>query len=744
MKLKGIPVIEQHVEKIVVGVVGAVFVGVLGMQFAFQPNQVKVGNNAPLPPDRVLEPVVEEARRVEAMVATESPRMPEMNRAPMLDGFRQSLAQGVAPAPRIAALGRGLPFGERIDVGSGDARFADISIPAPGAPVAASFWTTIDPLEVALVPEIATVLPSQQPFDKGVVSVQTTFSGEALRQALDTDPDGDGPLQPVRRAWREEMEILAVRLQRQEQALDGTWSEPVDVAPMPGRPNMVSDYIEIVDSPATVGDGLAEARALHEEIVRPAFYRTMSGAPEWVEPMAAKSGEGEGAAAGSSSKDIDRKVRRIRDLRRELEQLRRQSEQDQQRRADPGDPRQPGSEGGRGRSGGGSSGGGQRDSDRNREATQEERRRQQFEARLQAREDELERLTDELEKAGFGPDGKALSGAARPDAAASSAAESDFKPLLEDPAVKLIAHDVAANPGRVLRYRAQVVVNNPFFGQGPSLKPDQQSLAESPVIAGAWSEWSAPVELPAAEYFFVTNATGADQIRGPRATVELFKFYYGYPRRAVLSSAEPGDLLMDEAKLPPDLVIFDLEKLKNLNPEDAQNPGAPAPGDAPRDSRDPRDSRSPRDGRRGEPGTEGDVRRGQPGDAGTPGAGEAGATNEALKELGTPAPSTISVGLDAVLLDVVPAPAGSASGARSMLVYLRDPQGRIVVRDPAGDRTSELYKRLAAAAELGARQGAPAPAPVEPERPRPTLPPRERPEPRAPRGNPGGGGGGGG
>ena len=81
MKLKGINPIEQHVEKLVLGVVALVLLAVLVIQFALPPQGVSVGSASDIPPEDALDPVADEAR--EAMrKPTNSPpeRLPKRTR----------------------------------------------------------------------------------------------------------------------------------------------------------------------------------------------------------------------------------------------------------------------------------------------------------------------------------------------------------------------------------------------------------------------------------------------------------------------------------------------------------------------------------------------------------------------------------------------------------------------------------------------------------------------------------------
>ena len=63
--------------------------------------------------------------------------------------------------------------------------------------IGAAHAATSHPLERVWHSDLATILPAQQPFDKVGVSVEATFNGVALVDALAADPDGNGPIQPL-------------------------------------------------------------------------------------------------------------------------------------------------------------------------------------------------------------------------------------------------------------------------------------------------------------------------------------------------------------------------------------------------------------------------------------------------------------------------------------------------------------------------------------------------------------------
>lgn len=80
------------------------------------------------------------------------------------------------------------------------------------------------------------------------------------------------------------------------------------------------------------------------------------------------------------------------------------------------------------------------------------------------------------------------------------------------------------------------------------------------MFCGNWSTWTGDVPVDAQENFFITSASPTTALGGPRATVEMYKFYYGYPRRASVN-LQPGDVLAGTARLPEGLLVFDIKKL---------------------------------------------------------------------------------------------------------------------------------------------------------------------------------------
>src|SRR5207302_241201 len=127
-------------------------------------------------------------------------------------------------------------------------------------------------------------------------SVEAVFSGAALREALQKDPDGNGPIQPMPRSWWVDsiggqdvnlVEIVAVDVERETLRLpDGsTPTSPVvaKVPALPGRPSMRAEWEQSVHSLGDTPGMVDTVRQSAEDVQRPKYYDTIAG-PEWKEP----------------------------------------------------------------------------------------------------------------------------------------------------------------------------------------------------------------------------------------------------------------------------------------------------------------------------------------------------------------------------------------------------------------------------------------------------------------------------
>jgi hypothetical protein len=365
------------------------------------------------------------------------------------------------------------------------------------------------------IPELADVLPERQPFDKAVVTLETSYDGTALRAALLGEEDGaTRPMPP--NWWRGTMAVFGVEAERQALGADGTWSEPEPVARMPGTLDMGAEA-ERVRGFADLAKLVATASSRGAEIQRPAYYPVIAG-PAWITPS-----ERERAA--------------------EVELNRSEAERELLRRAEVVEERTLLEEEI-----------GEEPDESERVAYRQWQRARANIDRLDAR---IEQIDERLVALGVDPE-EGLPDTPTHD---PEAFEPETTSLLETSELVLWTNDMEAVPGTTYRYRLRVLLSNPAYGRGEALEVDQRDMAAEPLMPSEWSEWTEPVALAPETQFFITGAAAGEPLdANARATAELFRFYYGYWRRGSVT-LEPGDVLAKEVQLPDAemLPIFDLE-----------------------------------------------------------------------------------------------------------------------------------------------------------------------------------------
>lgn len=532
MKLKGIHPLEQHVEKLVLGVFVVAALGMIAFQF-LRDSSVKV-NNKQTPIASAYEEAIREAERLQGRIRSTDlpPNLPEVA-DDVASSLRNRLAEPVAPRGPLAStlgfLSAGLD-GEIVDGTDEAAEYAALVPPAPLNPVARSFAGALDPVVVAANPELRPFVPAEQPYDIRAVSVQATFPASELVRWLDTDHDGDGPQVAYPKfLWINRLAAIDVQLERQELLSSGEYSDAVAVPPTPGLQQVAREALAAgVPAPAAFRSIVASAREQRDSIVRPAFLPMIAGEP-WMPPAAQPVAIANPGQAGDPT-ELARLRTILSDKQRDLEQVETELAKPQGGPAPGGDRKStraqsvnPG--------GGGSS-------NRDRGPTPEERRREA----LTQRRDRLEADIRQIEQTIADMGGAApVAQGPGPDLMATASPTLDSG---ED--VPFWAHDLTAEPGTTYRYRVRLVISNPLFG-------DRNFPDASPVLEGEFSEWSAPIEVAPQTMVFFTSAQGGigDQ-GGPQnvgASAEVYHFFYGYWRRANVRLS-PGDAIAAEVTAP--------------------------------------------------------------------------------------------------------------------------------------------------------------------------------------------------
>ncbi|RMH29139.1 MAG: hypothetical protein D6693_02450 [Planctomycetota bacterium] len=547
MKRSGIPFIEVIADKLFLGLFLVVLLGVIAMQFLGSGVTVRAGNTD-MRPDRAYEEVARLAQTKRAQldsatvpeeIPTEPPRV--VDRLASAIGSR-----GPDPGPS-------LPLGPVVAIAGGagvtDApglealRLRPPDLPAPGAPVGQATGVTLDPFELQRVPALrAAVLgdPSDQPLDAFLVSVQAEFDAAALRDALDRDPDGAGPMNAIpTRWWRNRLEILDVRVERREILADGDRGPSTLLPPAPGTatvrdllgqdltPAALNRLVERVGQPASAA-----------QIRQPRFYRAIAGEP-WRPPLDAQPGSGDPRADR-----LEQILSQIEDLQRELDRLQEQALVPGAHAPAVAQVSRPGGGGGRSRP----APPGRDDRARTGRETRIEALQTQI-TELRAQADQIEQ---ELIDAGLDP----RTGRPALGEAAARAVES----LRDAESISVWTHDASIRPGARYEYRVSLVLPNPLFGYDESLDEGSRAYAEAPTITTPASPWSAPVLAPARSYIFVENASvpqPGSAIGDAGATVTRYRFFYGYWREA-RTRVRVGDVIAPAIELPAPLPVWDV------------------------------------------------------------------------------------------------------------------------------------------------------------------------------------------
>lgn len=551
MKTKGITIWEQHAEKIVLSVAGAVCLVLVARQFIGEPNAVTMPGGVTVAPNKIDGLLAEEAERLLSRLDEAAPseiELPDPESAYQV--LVTALTDGVSPQLRLglAELGLG-PTAEWIGP-SGAIKFA---VPRIRPPYQLVVKTITDALEDGVIeehPELETLFDDpDEPRDINFATVFARFSLADLRRQFAAEGSDE---EAIPASWYRDRadNIVDVIIQRQE-FLDGEWSEPVALTQIPGRHTFRKELAGEIDAGlrdqilARLGEP-----AIRLDIIQPEFYPTRN--EEWVLP--------------TLEQDLDQEIAEVDDrgarLRRELTELKKSRERalkkiehfggsytkdppEEEDVPPPPPPRRGGGRGGPpgGRGFGGFGAGGDEAGKRDHSGGY---------GSAGSNKKAIENLKKKIKKL----DGKIAAAQRRlRELIGDDGAESDDEALLADegPALAgeeeiwLWGHDLYVEPGKTYRYAASVKIYNPFFGKKRSLVDEQQEMAESFSLESAASEWSEPLRVnPPIRVFIIAAKPAGQGIAGMpgswRVTAEVHRFYDG--RQWVETfSVHPGDFV---------------------------------------------------------------------------------------------------------------------------------------------------------------------------------------------------------
>jgi len=570
--MKGISFVEQHVEKIVVGIAGAILLLVIATEL-MSSRSVPAGS-ATLTPGNVSEILDTKARSVEAKLndGRVHAELGQERVQKVADEFTARLASSVspkAPLPRVApSLAGALLESETL----ADTRYRMPTIPplsinpsvaqTSDAILAETFTHPENAGLAAMFPDHAasTAIDITFTTPSAFLDVKRTLE-ELRRSATDKKPPEAAPPS----SWYQEaVYVVDVVFEREELLPTGAWGNRQRVAPLPDRLSFRSRIPRAdLELRNEVFSKLSRP-PLQYEILQPAFYPTKNEALFSEERLTAAA-----TAQGGESREINRLRQRIADRGRQLS-----TTEEAIKNAggplddDPKAPPRGGSGGARGGdgSGGGTGGGAGGGGDGSRRGgggppigggggglggggggpmggtgggaggggtgdAQKDTLRRRLTRKAKELKEEIARLSTELEA-------KAPSGRKPTDSVEEARTLPDLAGLER---VMVWAHDLSVKPQVSYRYRAFVEVFNPFFGRKSQLVADQAPYAASLVLRSEPSEWSQPVQVTPSSTFFVTNATTEGGALGlGTAEIEVFRLVEGVRRRQQFT-VQPGD-----------------------------------------------------------------------------------------------------------------------------------------------------------------------------------------------------------
>ena len=520
MKTKGIPIWEQYLEHIVLGVAFLVLIGFTAMQFIGAPNAAEVpgvGKVGPAEIDGLLE---DKAQEVASSISDPPIDLPQP--APVLANFQEMKAASISNSkslayvwePRISPVA-----GEVAMVGSG--AFVVPSIGAPFDVIGKQYFDTLTEEIVSEFPDLRKSLPEAAPYDISWITAAAKFNAQdILKQWSAGGPNGEVALPP--RWYDNTVYFVDVRIEREE-LVGGKWVQSTMLEPIPGQLSYRADMQSRVD--AAMRDQIlsdVSTPAGKNSLLRPEFYAGAASA--WAPP-----GQIEQAILAAGNEDpaiVDLKTKLARD-RKELDRVKKRFEElgcpaeappkkDEPKRPGSGSSAPPPTPGG---GEGAGSGGGRQIGTTKPPPTEENNERQcrGLRARLKTLTEQVTRVEEQLAKL-------------QAEAPAVAEVVEEVEQLDE---IAIWGHDINIRPGNVYRYRFVVEIYNPLFLRANDLLPAQKQLAEQFAIASAASDWSAPITAEPPLRLFVTNARPAEQstalgqLPSGSAVAEVYRFRDG-------------------------------------------------------------------------------------------------------------------------------------------------------------------------------------------------------------------------
>ncbi len=550
MANKNLSTIEQNCEKILVAVAGLGFAGVLVWQLVFARTAISTGSKT----QSISQGAEEVAKQREILnrkldSGTLEFELPVAKGESDHAAFEKLLGQDVSPALAVGsnqpALGGLLAKGEvQGEEWFHEPRFAALQMSGVVVTTDALTQDAIGEEELKSAPELAARFPKGAPLDITWATPFATIDLAAMRaELIKSDRTALPARSPIPADWfKSTLFVVDVSFERQTKKADGSWSDPVVVAPVPGQENWRTDILTgDANLRETVFENLKDYSA-QMAVLQPDFLATKGA--HFVSPTA---NDATAAGAPPEPAAVDKpKVAEERNLesqRRAIERMIAQLEKaggplDAKDAAGPGggggfggptggggQGGDSGGGGGLGGGGGGLGGGGGMKGRNTGAAAADDEASRNLRVRLTKNLRRAEKALAQ-DEAAFAKKYPAQDVGAKPKQVVDKV---DFSEL---ESVVSWAHDLDVDPGSTYRYRTTAKIFNPFFSRKLGLVKEQQNLAETFCTSSVTSPWGNEVEIPFEVRFFVLRAVGKEgEKSGRRATIELYRYIDGELRR---------------------------------------------------------------------------------------------------------------------------------------------------------------------------------------------------------------------
>jgi hypothetical protein len=526
MKTKGIPLWEQHIQHIVLGVAVLAGIAFTVMQFIGNPNAVEIGKGAgkrTVGPGEIDEILVAQANELLVGLAPDAPPPVEIpDSDPMLAGFSTDLTDSISAESSIFWPEH--PWDPPVaEIAPSDFMYAIPQVPAPYATMCVQEHASIPQDLIDTHEQLQALLPTQ-PYDLTWTTPAAVFSLRDTLAEFRARGDGEDTLAIPASWYPAPVAIIDVVVEREE-LVDDQWTNRIVLDPISGqrhfRKELALDDLNAGDRDYIL-DQLQDS-SIQKQVVQPPFFEVVNN--NWAPPDPFEPDEEDFEADPNAAKIAAAKRRHTRLVtdRAELQEkvdneCRGVGEGDDRDRGGNDDDDKGG--GGRGAPGGSGMGSGGTKSGRGNREDKEEKIRlcAAWRRQLQTLDRQIRRSERKLEELG---------------ANAEEMVVDDIvtDPMQEDELV-IWAHDLNIEIGATYRYRFTVEVYNPFFARKLNLKDEQQELAEAMTRSSKVGEWSRGIDVEPPLEFWITKASAPTEGRGRNkaagsAQAEVFRFYDG-------------------------------------------------------------------------------------------------------------------------------------------------------------------------------------------------------------------------